>query len=379
MKLTHVYSKDRHRVLVFIAVISLICLLIVNFVSASTRGVSFEAETSTNLSTCTNVINSSSASSSQALEFDCTDLGTDGYIEGWGNPVWRDEFDYINPSTGLPAIDPSKWNVRQRAGDLGLLPDASVVEKTQVFVQDGKAVLRAEWLDEPVVTTTGPTGNPTNRWHKTGYMDHRWLKAGDISYQQQYGRWEIRAKVPTGPNTLGSLAAFWLRNSLSGEIDIMEAWGFAGNPPTTTGQVPGSSTMTFHSHTSGSSASGYQKFFWRVDEQLKNYSNMNWSYLSNNIPITPAYNDFRTWAFEYTPTYLAGFYEGQEFGRTTPAQTPWLWNSEYFGAPFHVRLNLHVGISTQYWGLPNPNNKHWTQDPMDFVVDYVRIYEYQAD
>ncbi|QTV80203.1 family 16 glycosylhydrolase [Microbacterium sp. NIBRBAC000506063] len=65
---------------------------------------------------------------------------------------------------------------------------------------------------------------PREIWHKTGYLDQRSLRTGDVSVAQQYGRWEIRAKTPTGPQTYGSLAAFWLRNSQSGEIDIMEAW-----------------------------------------------------------------------------------------------------------------------------------------------------------
>ena len=38
-----------------------------------------------------------------------------------------------------------------------------------------------------------------------------------------------------------------------------------------------------------------------------------------------------------------------------------------------MRLNLHVGPSATYWGLPDPNNRSLTK-PLDFEVDYVRTW-----
>lgn len=296
-----------------------------------------------------------------------------GFVEGWGNPTWRDEFDYVDPGTQLPALDPAKWNVRSRAG-FGLLADAAEPDAGQVSVDANNILhLKGSWLETPYARPSG-SGVPTIT-HKTGYIDQRFLNTGDMTYAQQYGRWEIRAKMPTGPQTFGALSAFWLRNAASGEIDIVEAWGY-NTTPTTAGQLPGSSTLTIHSHTSGSSTPGYQKTFWRVNEQLADYSNMNWSYITKNLPLTPAFSAFRTWAFEYTPTYLAAYYEGRRFAYTTPAQTPWLWNPSYFGQPFHVRINLHVGPSETYWGVPDPAHPEWTQDPLDYQIEYVRIYEY---
>jgi hypothetical protein len=295
-----------------------------------------------------------------------------GYIEGWGNPVWRDEFDYIDPATLQPAVDPLKWNVRSRS-DLGLLFDAAEPDAGQVSVDSNQILhLKGTWLPTPYNKPSGYTGVPVVT-HKTGYIDQRSLQAGDVVRTQQYGRWEIRAKMPTGPQSYGALSAFWLRNSASGEIDIVESWGH-NTTPTSAAQLPGSSTLTIHSHTAGSSAAGYQKKFWRVNEQLNDYSDMAWSYISKNLPLTPAYNTFRTWAFEYTPTYLAAYYEGRRYAYTTPAETPWLWDPSYFGQPFHIRLNLHVGPSATYWGLPDPANREWTQDPLDYQVEYVRVY-----
>lgn len=265
----------------------------------------------------------------------------------WGAPVWRDEFDGA-------AIDPKKWNVRERA-DLGLTIDAAIPNKANVTVKDGIAHLKGTWLpDAPKLRTPSATGVAILT-HNTGYMDHRALKPGNVSYGQRYGRWEIRAKVPTGPNTLGALAAFWLRNGKSGEVDIMESWGYGAKPATGQAPVDGS-RLTVHSTTAG----GGLKKFWNAPKS------------------EPVWEDFHTWALEWTPEYFRAYIDGERFVNETPASTPWLWDTRYFSGPNHVRLNLHVGPDPKYWGLPDPKNKKLTQDPLDFQVDYVRIWELPA-
>jgi hypothetical protein len=273
----------------------------------------------------------------------------------WGTPVFRDEF---NGTT----VDSTKWNVRSRT-DLGLLNDAAVPDAGQVSESGGVLHVRADWLDAPVVTTTGPSSpNATNRWHKTGYLDTRVLKSGNVSFAQQYGRWEVRAKVPTGPNSLGALPAFWLRNSNSGELDLMESWGYS-SLPNGLGQYPGSSTTTVFNNTSDAAAG---KKFWRIQEILGSGG-------TNTLPADPVYNGFHTWTLEFTPTYFKAYYDGRLYASETPATYPPLWNPSYFGSPLHMRINLHVGPSVKYWGLPDPNHKDWTQN-LDYQVDYVRVW-----
>lgn len=276
-------------------------------------------------------------------------------LAGWGTPDWRDEFDYRDSVTGKPAVDPKKWNVRDRS-DLGLLFDAAVVDDGQVSVDSsGIAHLRADWLDTPVIRPSTQSG-PRELWHKTGYMDQRNLGADNVSAGQRWGRWEIRAKVPTGPQTYGALAAFWLRNSNSGEIDIMEAWGY-NQTAAPGGQRIDTATTTVHTQTSGS---GNQKYIWHH---------------SDYGAAKPVWDGFHTYAFELTPTYAAIFFDGKKIATATPATHPNLWDTRYFNSPLHMRLNLHVGPSATYWGLPNPNNREWTK-PLDFQVDYVRTWNY---
>ncbi|WP_433585727.1 glycoside hydrolase family 16 protein [Microbacterium hydrocarbonoxydans] len=279
---------------------------------------------------------------------------TDGSILGWGAPSWRDEFTYRD-SSGRPAVDPTKWNVRGQ-DDLGLLFDAAVVDRDQVSV-DGSGVLhiRADWRSTPAIRPSGQSG-PTELWHDTGYLDQRKIKPGDVSMAQPYGRWEIRAKTPSGPNTFGSLAAFWLRNDQSGEIDIMEAWGY--DESAVRDQRIDTATTTVHTHTSTPSAN--QRYIWHH---------------ADYGAATPVWKDFHTYAFEFTPSYAAVIVDGVELLRATPATHPNLWNPDYFGSPLHMRLNLHVGPSSTYWGLPDPNDRSATQN-LDFQVDYVRVWSY---
>ena len=283
-----------------------------------------------------------------------TPPASDGSVPGWGAPTWRDEFTYRD-SSGSPAVDPAKWNVRGQ-DDLGLLFDAAVPSRDQVSV-DGSGVLhiRADWRTTPAIRPSTQSG-PRELWHNTGYLDQRRLQSDDVSMSQQYGRWEIRAKTPSGPNTFGSLAAFWLRNNQSGEIDIMEAWGY--DDAAVRDQRIDTATTTVHTHTSTPSAN--QRYIWHH---------------ADYGAATPVWKDFHTYAFEFTPTYAAVIVDGKQLLRATPATHPNLWNPNYFGSPLHMRLNLHVGPSTTYWGLPNPADKAATQN-LDFQVDYVRVWSY---
>ncbi|HIT75873.1 MAG TPA: family 16 glycosylhydrolase [Candidatus Avipropionibacterium avicola] len=279
-------------------------------------------------------------------------------VPGWGEPVWRDEFTHRDPETGQPSVDPAKWNVRGR-DDLGLLFDAAVVDRDQVSVDaDDILHIRAEWLDEPVIRPPSQTG-PRELWHLTGYLDQRRINPGDVTRGWRYGRWEIRARTPSGPQTLGALSGFWLRNSQSGEIDILEAWGY--DRQAVREQRIDTATTTVHTHTSDPSQN--QKYIWHHSE--------------HGGPER-VWQDFHTYAFEYTPTYAAVVVDGQVLVRVTPATHPNLWDERYFDSPLHMRLNLHVGPSQRYWGLPDPDRREATQN-LDLQVDWVRVWAFGDD
>lgn len=268
----------------------------------------------------------------------------------WGAPVRRYEF--------TSAADLAAWNVRDR-DDLGLLPDTAEPDRDMVSLDTAAGILhlKAQWLaDAPVDRPTGGQGFLS---HRTGYIDQRNLNAGNQTFSQQWGRWAFRHKVPTGPRTLGALAACWFRNGNSGEIDLMESWGYGDTPFAQ--QNEGTSTTTIHTVTSGT---GNESFGYTIEPRLS----------GNPAPV---WQDFHETAMELTPETFRCYRDGQLYLEHTPATLPQLWGAS-FQTPLHMRINLHVGPSAQYWGLPDPNNRHLTQDPLDFQIDYVRAWALPA-
>lgn len=284
----------------------------------------------------------------------------------WGTPVWR--YESANEPDG--PLDPDKWNVRNNF----LTFDTARGMADNVFVQDGVMKLRGEWYTP--VQSTGPQGTVT---HSTGYIDTRDLtdaaNPDPYHFSQMYGRWEVRCQTPTGPNTRGTLAAFWLRcdSGWLGEIDIMEAWGGGGTMHNDwTNYIKDSAVTTIHSSTISSTVNGkpYKKTFWR-----------HWQHGGP----TPVWDGMHTYGYERTPGYMSVDVDGVEIFKVTPTDTDpenggtceWLWDPDFFGGPLHMRMNLHIGPSASYWGLPDDNNRQYTQDPLDFNVEHVRVWAYE--
>lgn len=132
-------------------------------------------------------------------------------------------------------LDTSRW--RTRTGTY-LSYDEAIIGGSQVSVANGSLRIVTERLEDPV------TRGGRLRAFDTGYVD----TIGRFS--QQYGRWEMRARLPlTEGASRGLWPAFWLRDSAGlGEIDIMEA---IGDPHTQLRAQPaGSWSSTIHESTS---------------------------------------------------------------------------------------------------------------------------------
>jgi beta-glucanase (GH16 family) len=267
----------------------------------------------------------------------------------WGAPTWQDEFDGT-------AVDPAKWNVRTRES-LGLTADSAVPEAGQASVEGGLLHLRGDWLPEPLPRPTSTQGVDLLT-HKTGYLDQRPLQPGDVSRSQRWGRWEIRCKTPTGPGTRGALAAFWLRNENSGEIDIIEAWGYGTDFPQAGKSLKDTAKTTIFTDTLTTRS---------LVAQVR--------HREAGAPGIP-WDGFHTYAFELLPDRAVAIVDGRVIWTATPRTLPALWGPS-FRSPLHMRLNLHVGPSAEYWGVPDPNRRERTK-PLDFQIDYVRMWEAPA-
>jgi len=217
---------------------------------------------------------------------------------GW-HLIWHDEFDG-------DALDTSKW----RAEDAALVKNNEMQYYTpeDVYVHDGLLTLRSQkrWK--------------ADREYTSGLVETK----GKFAFQ--YGRVEIRAKMPKGR---GLWPAHWMLPA-SGkwppEIDIVEIIGHQPNVM-------------------------YMNVHWGTWPDKKNKGKMF---------IGPDFSeDFHAFALEWDKDALVWFVDGKELFR----------ENEYVPKePFYIILNTAVG-----GGWPGkPNSK--TKFPQHHDIDYVRVY-----
>ncbi len=178
----------------------------------------------------------------------------------------------------------------------------------------------------------------------SGYTSARLLTKG--LFQQQYGRFEARMKLPFGK---GMWPAFWLLGAniddigwpFCGEIDVMEN---AGSKPT---KVSGA--------VHGPGYSGGNPI-------LKEYE-----FESSRVD-----SDFHIYGIEWGPEYINYYIDDVLYFQVTPDsleeeevdRSNWVFDN----GPFYMIINLAVGGN--FDGNPSPQ----TVFPQTMYVDYVRVY-----
>jgi beta-glucanase (GH16 family) len=266
--------------------------------------------------------------------------------------VWSDEFDGKD-------IDPTKWDFDLGNGFFNRSANAWIGGwgnnelqyytrvPANVFLQDGLLHIRAQ---------------------KEAYKGCAYTSARVISRKQdgrplfnkQYGRFEFRAKLPTGR---GLWPALWLLPqteqyggwAASGEIDVLEARG----------QEPGKVVGTLHYGAR-----------WPAN------AHSGQAYV---LPDHGTIADFHIYALEWEPGEIRWFVDGHRYA----TQTFW-WSSSKlernqgrppasagelnpwpapFDQPFYIIMNLAVGGNF----LGNPDAT--TLFPAELVIDYVRVYD----
>jgi beta-glucanase (GH16 family) len=246
--------------------------------------------------------------------------------------VWNDEF-----NDG--SIDPAKWTY-----DLG---DGTIVgnpgwgnNELEYYTNDVKNVKEED--GKLVITARKETvgGKP--------YTSSR-IKTKGL-YSKLYGKFEIRAKAPTGK---GLWPAIWMLPedytygnwAASGELDIMEGWGSRPNV------VAG--TIHYGSQWPDNVYSG------------KEYV----------LPGNSTIEDYHTYSIEWEPGEIRWYVDEVLFSTKND------WYSKSSGQPamnaypapfnqrFHLLMNLAVGGN--FDGDPTED----TVFPSSMEIDYVRIYE----
>ena len=240
---------------------------------------------------------------------------------GW-KLVWNDEFNYV----GLP--DPSKWSYDTDGNSYGWgnneLQYYTEKRKENAWVENGHLTIRA--LKEEM----GGKSYTSARLRTKDKGD--WL----------YGRFEIRAKLPTGR---GTWPAIWMLPTdweyggwpASGEIDIMENVGF--DPDTIVGTVH---TKSFN-HSIGT-----QK--------------------GKRIYCPDCYSAFHVYTLEWEKEECRIYLDDQLY--FTFKNDHQGFESWPFGKRFHLLLNLAVGGN---WG--GAQGVDDSIFPLSYEIDYVRVYQ----
>ncbi|MEM8887104.1 MAG: glycoside hydrolase family 16 protein [Bacteroidota bacterium] len=162
-------------------------------------------------------------------------------------------------------------------------------------------------------------------------------------FEQAYGRFEARIKMPWGP---GIWPAFWLLGAdidvvgwpQCGEIDVME---YRGQEPN-----------VIHGSVHGPGYSGGEAV-------TKNFAFQNDRFD----------NDFHIFAIEWGENFIHYFVDDKLYLEITPEDVPGEWVYDH---PFYIILNVAVGGN--YVGFPTAD----TPFPQTMLVDYVRVYEERA-
>lgn len=238
--------------------------------------------------------------------------------------VWNDEFDG-------DSLDFQKWEIEVNAFGGGNQEMQIYTDNAKnVRVQDGKLIIEAHRERTSIVGT--------ERDYSSGRI--RSKRRGDW----QYGKFEIRAKLPPGQ---GVWPAIWMLPTderyggwaASGEIDILE---FKGQEPSVLW-----GTLHYGGAWPRNRYSGTQKVAPEVDFT----------------------KDFHTYGLEWEAGEIRWILDGEVW------QTQKKWDSENapfpapFNQPYHLVLNVAIGGG--FVGPPNDS----TPFPAQLHVDWIRVYE----
>lgn len=238
--------------------------------------------------------------------------------------VWEDNFDGIEGESP----DSSKW-----VFDIGIGPGNDgwgnqelqyYTDRTENVALDGAGNL----------AITARSESYAGRSFTSGRINTKGL------FDQAYGRFEARIKMPWGP---GIWPAFWTLGAdvdqigwpQCGEIDIMEYRG--QEPQLIHGTVHGPG------YSAGASIT---KSFSLTNDRFD--------------------NDFHVFAVEWGADYLDFFVDDTVYQRISPEDVTGEW---VFNHPVFIILNIAVGGN--YVGFPTPE----TPFPQTMLVDYVKVYQ----
>ena len=259
----------------------------------------------------------------------------DGQADGW-RLEWSDEFDGDK-------VNPAVWTFEEGWRRNNELQYYTVARSENARIEDGRLVItaRKEKWPNRFYDPSAPTNDFKKGRAEASYTSASLFTKGKIEFQ--YGRLEVRAKIPEG---LGTWPAIWMcgvgmRWPKCGEIDVMEA----------VGHRPGCIFATTH---------------WANPETGEHVQK------AGKIVATPA-DGFHVYAVEWDENKIDYFYDGEKYHSQDITGLTDKDGFNPFRRPYFIRLNLAFGGG---WG--GRMGVDDTVLPVRYEIDYVRLYKSQT-
>lgn len=233
--------------------------------------------------------------------------------------AWSDEFNY----TGLP--DSSKWNYDTGGDGWGNHELEYYTSKREENARVVNGYLVIEAVKE--------------KWKNNDYTSARLVTKGKAEWQ--YGKMEIRAKLPKGTGTWPAIWTLAAKDTMKwpddGEIDIMEHVGY------------------HHGYIHGSI-------------HCKKYNHVIHTQKTDTVLVKDCSEQFHVYGLEWSADSISIAVDDKVFFRFANERSG--YDAWPFGNKMYLLLNLAVGGD---WG----GAKGIAQDiwPQRMEVDYVRVYQ----
>ena len=256
--------------------------------------------------------------------------------------TWQDEFDG-------DTLDTSKWGHSWWE----TIRKGGYWHEDMTFVQDGCLIIRTEYKDTPL------ENRYYDKWHDVINFDEygAGYYTGEVNtrgkYEQLYGYFETSCILPAG---YGFWSAFWMMNQ--GVFDV-DGNGMDGT------ELDVFESMYYRKHPFGIDAVSCNLHFDGYNEAHQS------EHVGEFLVEGDPYSEFHTYGLEWNEKEYIYYIDGKEYARTS------------FGGvsrqPEYLLLSVEVAGEN---GVPSKKpatgritrTKNW---PADFVVDYVRCYQYK--
>lgn len=264
------------------------------------------------------------------------------------------------------SLDRSKWNYGFAVdeGKESSPRKGGFWARDGVFVEDGNLVLRTDWRED---------GENGAGWYSGAVMTCGEPGEKDNLFEQKYGYFEIKCKTPF---FYGGWSAFWMMpyDHFDAEHSDQES------PDHINTGVDGAEIDIFESpfsYLKNSEVVNHAVHYDGYRDYLKSVG-------KTGIKVNNLYNEYHTYALEWTEKYYKFFVDGKmtwkitsdgyrkdskKIGHNIVSQV-----SEYMLLSFEV-VSPDVDDNTVGWcGDPSLNDKNKNYD---FVIDYVRVYQFK--